>query len=245
MAEETKPITQTDTAETKVETKEEVKTETAPETVGEIQKDEQEKPTVGLDKYLDEKSARKDAEARADVLAQEIEALKNDPAKSKVEVEQDIAELAKAHNIDEEFLQKLATSVHAKAKKELEAEFLPKINKVNAENAADKVEKKFSTLFEKTLDELPEYKGVVNRDVVKKLALDPTNAKKTLPQILEEAYGNAVTGKKTMETGATGAKTEKIDFSKVTSSDLDRINADPALKKEHNAYMEQEVRKYL
>ena len=248
--EEKKPVTQTDpAAETKVEeTKVEEKKETAPETtetLEEIQKEEVEKPTVGLDKYMSEKKARKSAEDRAEALALEIETLKADPAKSKTEIADDIAALAKEHNIDEEFLQKLATTVHAKAKKELEAEFLPKINKVNAENAAEKVEKKFTVLFDKTLDENPEYKGIVNRDVIKTLALDPKNAKKTLPQIVEETYGNAVTGKKTMETGPSGAKVEKPNFSKVTASDLERINSDPALKKEYTDWTQNEVKQYL
>lgn len=244
MAEETKPDTQKDgAAATQVEKKPEEK---VTPTVEEIQKDESQKPqTVGLDKYLDEKKARKEAEEKAEALAQEITELKATPGKSKEEVEEDIAELAKAHNIDETFLQRVATSIYTKATKEIEAKLLPEVSKITAKEKAEQIDKKFGALFDKTLEENPEYQGIVNRDVIKKLALDPTNAKKTLPQILEEAYGGAVTGKKTIEAGATGAKTEKIDFSKVTASDLERINADPALKKQYNEYTEKEVRNYL
>lgn len=245
MAEETKPSTQNETAETKVETKPKEENPETPDTLEEIQKDKPEKETVGLDKYLTEKNARKEAEKKAEALALEIETLKNTPGKSKAEIEEDIAELAKAHNIDEDFLQTLATSVYKKAKKDIEAELVPEVRKITSENKAEKVEKKFSELFEKTIADMPEYASIVNREVIKKLALDPANAKKRLPEILEETYGKAITGKKTIEAGPTGGKNEKIDFTKVTADDIARINADPTLKKEYSEWTQNQVKHYL
>lgn len=210
-----------------------------------LQEDSKEmKPTVGLDKFLDEKTKRKDAEAKAEALAREVETLKTSN-KSAVEISSDLKALALEHNVDEGFLVKLVSTVQGQTKKQIEAEMLPKLQEFETETRKDKFEKKFEDLFSKTLTENPEYKEIVNKDVIKTLALNPMNAKKTLPQLLEEAYGNAVQGKKTLETGQAGREPEKIDFSKMTTEDYEKINSNPELKKAHSDHLFQNARKYL
>ena len=62
------------------------------------------------------------------------------------------------------------------------------------------MEAAFATGLEKALQNAPEYRDVVNVSVIKALAFNPANANKTYRQLLEEAYGNAITGQRTVET---------------------------------------------
>jgi len=85
---------------------------------------------------------------------------------------------------------------------------------------------------------MPEYKNVANKSVIKTLSLDPANSNKTFEQILEDVYGNSVTGKRTMETSTPrGGKddTQTIDKSRLGEKGyFNEIKGDPALKKKYN-----------
>ena len=78
----------------------------------------------------------------------------------------------------------------------------------------------------KALDEAPEYKKVANMDVIKEMALNPANKDMTFPQLLDKAYGNALSGKRTVETTTPrgGATDQKVD--------MERTRRDPAYRKE-------------
>lgn len=54
------------------------------------------------------------------------------------------------------------------------------------------IEEIFSENFNKVMEGMPEYKDVVNRDVIKELSLLPQNAKKTFQQIVEETYKDKI-----------------------------------------------------
>ena len=47
-------------------------------------------------------------------------------------------------------------------------------------------------MFEKTMLTLPEYKNVVNRELIKSLALDPTNGKLSMSQIIKNTYAGKI-----------------------------------------------------
>ena len=88
------------------------------------------------------------------------------------------------------------------------------------------------------LEEVPEYKDVVNVNVLAGLAKDPANKDKTYIQLIEEAYGNAIGGKRTIETTTPrgGADPEKVDMEK-TRRDPEyrkRVLQDPELRKQYN-----------
>lgn len=183
--------------------------------------------------FLGEKKARKAAEKELKALRDLVEG-----GGSKSEISASIAELAEEHDIDKNFLQKFASAIKAETEKELDEKYSSRFE------SKDKQEK-FDTIFNKAyqvaLERAPEYKDLANSSVIKSLSVLPENAKKTLTQILEETYGNAVSGKRTIEhTSPGGGKDpEPLNFEKARkdSKYFDEVMADPALKKEYNKLM--------
>lgn len=96
----------------------------------------------------------------------------------------------------------------------------------------------FTKHFNDALENAPEYKDIVNVEVIKAMAFNPENANKTYKQLLDEAYGNAVTGRRTIEnaTPRGGAKDTKVDMDRAQSDTEYRhmVLADPELKKQYN-----------
>src|SRR5205085_12092257 len=105
--------------------------------------------------------------------------------------------IAEEHNIDAEFLKKLAGAIQKTAERTAEEKLAAKMKPIEARERAEKVEKVFNVHFEKAMAEMPEYADVVNREVIKTLSLDPANADKTFPQLIEETYGRSLRGKRT------------------------------------------------
>ena len=91
------------------------------------------------------------------------------------------------------------------------------------------------------MERAPEFKAIANPEVIKSLAILPQNAKKTLSQILEETYGNAITGKRTIETTSPGGgkEPEPLDI-KRAEKDIEyfkEVMADPKKKAQYNEAM--------
>ena len=86
---------------------------------------------------------------------------------------------------------------------------------------------------------MPDYKDLAQKEVIKALALDPNNSKKTFAQLLEMAYGHLIKGKKVLDntTPKGGVNNdEEIDY-KRAKSDMEYFNSimqEPQLKKEYN-----------
>jgi hypothetical protein len=76
------------------------------------------------------------------------------------------------------------------------------------------------------------------QEVIKTLSLDPKNSNKTISQLIEETYGNALPGKRSIEQNKPGGSKEsgEIDFdrAKKDGSYFKEIMADPGLKKKYN-----------
>jgi len=96
---------------------------------------------------------------------------------------------------------------------------------------------------------MPEYENLVNREVIKVLSLDPKNANKTFAQLIEETYGKAITGKRTIETTKPGGGKEptEIDFDKALKDTeyFKEIMSNPTLKKKYNDSISSRVSRYL
>lgn len=230
------------------EEKETPTTDTSVETLEVLTEKKEE--TVPLKKYMEEKRSSKEAEERAKALESELAKVKANMANMSVPaINDEITRLATEHNADPELLAKMmamAKNVTAKEiRAELEQEYAPKFTKIEQEKALEQRDKKFDELFGKTLANMQEYSGIVNKEVIKALAFNPANAKKTLPQILEEAYGNAIQGRKTIESANSGSRTEEVDLTNPDANDFDKINADPALKKKWAEQAEAQIRQYL
>lgn len=113
-----------------------------------------------------------------------------------------------------------------------------KLEQIERKENMSRMEKVFYENISKTLDNNPEYKEVVNIEVIKTLAFNPANANKTYKALLEEAYGNATPGRRTVETTIPhgGAKETKLDRERAKTDTAYRreVLADPELKKQYN-----------
>lgn len=206
------------------------------QTVGEIieQSQPEKKPELEYDKaYFSEKKARKAAERELNNLKKQIEG-----GATKKEISESIAEIADEHNIDPEFLQKLATSIKAEAEKDIDAKYAAKFEGKEREN---KFETAFKSQYEIAMERAPEFKAIANPEVIKALAILPQNAKKTLSEILEETYGNAITGKRTIETTSPGGgkEPEPLDIRRA-EKDIEyfkEVMSDPKKKAQYNEAM--------
>lgn len=183
--------------------------------------------------FLGEKKARKAAEKEVERLKAQIEG-----GASKETISDSIDAIAEKHDIDKDFLTELSSTIKAQTKAELEAE-------LNAKSEGENKFKQFEDAFNKglqtALERGPEFKDIVNTDVIKQLALLPQNSKKTISQLLEETYGNAIQGKRTIETTTPGGgkDPEPLDYDKA-QNDINYFNevmADPKRKAEYNEIM--------
>jgi len=124
-------------------------------------------------------------------------------------------------------------------------ELADKLAKFEKEGQNAKRDAALEAGLNKALDDAPEFKDVINVDVIKQMALNPANADKTFANLLEEAYGNALGGKRTIEstTPRGGAKNEKVDIEKARRDNtyLKEVLADPALRKQYNEGLENRI----
>jgi hypothetical protein len=113
-----------------------------------------------------------------------------------------------------------------------------KLEQIEEKDRRAALEATFMKHLNTALENAPEYKEVVNVEVIKALAFNPANANKTYKQLIEEAYGNAVTGRRTIETTTPrgGAKDTKVDMRRAQSDSAYRheVLADPELRKQYN-----------
>ncbi len=215
--------------DTKEETpKEAPQEETISETL-KVDTPKEEKQTVGLDKYLDLKKKHKQAKEDLESALEK--------GKDTKEISGDIETLAKEHNVDPEFLEKLASEIQQKAELRIDEKLKP----LTERDAVEKREKKFQERLKTTLEDMPEYKDVINVDIVKQLAFNKANADKTFKQLLEEVYGQVSGERKQMETAVSQTNTAptKLDYDKAVKDTkyFAEVMADPELKKEYNEKM--------
>lgn len=192
---------------------------------------EDDRPTVGLDKFLDQKRVNKELKQKLQDLEARIE-----EGSTKREVTADIRALADQHNVDPEFLESFADAVRQRTESVLEEKLRPLTEK----QASEQREKTFNTYLTQTLEEMPEYKGVINPEILKQLAYNPANRNKTFKQLLEETYGNVVKPRKTMENGSPrGEAAQAFDYDKAVKEPeyFREVMSDPTLKKQYNEEM--------
>src|ERR1035437_1348047 len=211
--------------ETKAEVKE-VKAGEVLETTKEEKKEPKMVPEAALIEYKKENKQ----------LVKEIKQLIESGA-TKKEVSTDLKTLADKHGVEPALIEDITAAVRQQVEGELEKKDAP----VKAKALAVEKDKIFEEHFAKTLAENPEYAKLVNKDVIKSMAFDPSNANKTFAQIFQSAYGHLVTGKKTLESTKPrgGAKDASVDFSRAAkdSEYFKEIMADPELKKKYNEDM--------
>lgn len=150
----------------------------------------------------------------------------------------DVAAIAEQFGVDAGFLEQYGKTIADKTQKELEAKFMPLLEKQDREKRQVETAQLFEKVFNDALTELPEYGKVVNKDVIKALAFSPANANKTLPQIIEETYGNAIQGRPSIETTRPAPnKEEHVDFDKMTPEQAAEASADPRQAGKYTEYL--------
>lgn len=216
---EVKPPEETVTPEPTIEEQLKVEEKKIPDSV----------PMARLNKEI---GRRKELEAQV----AELQAKASETNMSKKDIASDLRTLADKHGIDADFLGELAGAIRAEAEADIEERLRPFAEK----DKQEKIDRAFQAGFTKALADMPEYEGVVNAAVIKSLSLDPTNAQKTFRQLIEETYGSALGGKRTIDTNTTprgGNTPESLDLerAKRDTSYFKDVMADPELKKQYNA----------
>ncbi len=230
---ETKPV------ETKTEEKPVVEAPKEEVKVGELLKKEEPKET----KMVPEAALLEYKKENKEVL-RELKELREVVAKgaTKSEVTASVKELMSEYPDSKEFIEKFYGALKA----EVQAERASETKVTNAKEEAKRIDTIFNEQFDKVMEAYPEYKGIVNKDVIKTLSLDPKNASKTFPKILEESYGHLIQGKKTIEkTMSGGSKSDaKVDFKRAARDPeyFKEIKANPDMLKEYNADLETRMR---
>lgn len=196
--------------------------------------------SVPLKKYMAEKHAKRDAEAKAKELEAEITKLRENPYKSNQDIKVDVKSLSEKHGIDEEVLSDILNASYnitkEKVKAELQQELNPKLAEletIKKEKEKQDFENKFNNLVNQSLQEMPEYVDLVDKDDLKQWIKSGQYSKLTLPELIEQKYGKFVVGKKTLESSHASKQVEKPDTSKPLSDDqYIKLDTDPQLRKE-------------
>lgn len=164
----------------------------------------------------------------------------------KSETTADLKAIAAKHNVDLSFLEEIAAAIQAKAKVEAEEVATSKVKPLEAKDEAARIDRVFGEHYDRALEQLPEFKDVANRDVIKTLTLDPKNANKTFSQILDEAYGHLIKGKRSIEAAKPSGQNRDSGPVDVERAGKDQayfkeIMADPIKKAEYNKTIEKRL----
>jgi hypothetical protein len=173
-------------------------------------------------------------------LKNDIKALRTqiENGASEGKISASIDEIADEFSVDKKFLNKLTSAIRAEVEAETENKFSAKLKPFEDRDRAQAVASVFTKHFDKTMAEMEDYKDIVNKDAIFALSLLPANASKTLPQLIEETYGSAISGKRSIETTTPrgGVASGEFDFARANtdSAYLDEVLKDPALKKQYD-----------
>jgi len=214
-------------------------TETTEQTIGEVLTPET-KPavenTIPEHKFLEEKKGRKEAERKVKELQELIQS-----GASKKEISEDMDAIAKEYDIDPTFLEKLEKTIRSKSEKDIEDKFSLKFKPLEEKERKEKIDKAFQEHFQNAIKSLPEFEKIVNPEIIKSLSLLPQNASKTFSQLIEETYGNAITGKRSIPSTVYGGgkEAEPLDIERAGKDIeyLKEVLADPKKKEQYNSQM--------
>lgn len=226
-------------AEAEAKAKAEAEAEKKP--VGEILKEKKEAKLVPEAVLIETKKEVKELKKELADAKKQLE-----DGVSKKEVSASLKELAEEYELPEEFLQKLIGLTRKEAEAEIEAKMGAELKPLKEKEAREKFDATFKEHFDKSLEALPEYKGVADMELIKTLAKTPEYASKTFEQIFEKLYPNVKTTRKTLDESkpTRGGTRQEIDYAKAKedSDYFKEIMADPQLKKEYNENLKNRVR---
>lgn len=193
--------------------------------------------SVPLSRLNKEIAKRKELEERLATLESQA------TYKSDAQVDADINSIAEEFNLDANALNKVAAVIKRQTEQDLEERFRP----ITEREEMSRKETLFNQHFSKAMENLPEFKDIVNPEVIKQLAFNPTNGGKTFSQLIQETYGPALKGRETVETTVPrGGATGDFDINRAKSdpSYFKEVMANPTLKAKYNDALLQQVSRY-
>lgn len=191
--------------------------------------------TVGLDKFLDIKKQNKELKKQMDELKSKLE--NGDDVSS-----EDIDSIAEEFGVDKNFLKKLENTIRSQMSSDFEAKVSEKLKPIEQAEKAKQANQTFESIYNQTLERMPEYANVIDKESLRTLAFQKENSSLSLPQLIEKIYGRSISGKKTIETTTPrgGKDPQEIDF-KLARTDAQyfgEIMADPVMKAKYNQNLE-------
>lgn len=197
------------------------------------------------------KESRMVPEAVVIELKKELKALKRsiDNDATPKQVSSDLKTLAEKHNIDEGFLGELVSAIKEESKSDFDVNLSARLKPLEEKERNARIDSAFETHFNRAMEISPEFKGVVNKEVIKTLSLDPKNSHKTFNQLIEESYGHLVQGKRTLDAsgGNNRNETTTVDLARAKTDGeyFKEVMANPALKKQYNDQLTNSLSSYL
>jgi hypothetical protein len=195
---------------------------------------------VPLSSLMEFKNENKDLKKAIKDLEKRV----NDGEMSKADIKDDLSELAEEFDTDPKFVRKLSQILEARAEKKADEKIKPILErdgKITKKERDELIDTAFQKEFNLRIERMPEYKDIVDADVIKALSLLPQNANKTFPQLIEEAYGRAVSGKRTIDPikPGGGKDPDPIDYARAKKDTkyFEEIMANKTLKDEYNKNM--------
>ena len=246
-ANETEPTISEVEEEAKAESKDKPEA-TKEEKIGDVLKDEEEttddkksalptkkqEETVPLSVFLEVKNDLKDLK----------ESIRNGATQR--EVNRDLKAIAEKHDVSLEFIEELGEVLEARAEARAEARVSSRLKPLEEKEKSERFNRVFEQHYNLALENNPEFKDIANKDVIRSLVSDPRNSNKTFSQVMDEAYGHLVTGKKTLESPSSRSKlsdTSEINYEKAQKDEkyFSEIMANPVLKEKYNKNLEKRL----
>ena len=120
-----------------------------------------------------------------------------------------------------------------------------KLAKIEEKEKAAERDVKLTQALERALENAPEFKDKVNASAIKQMALLPQNKDKTMSSLLEEVYGNTISGTRTTETTTPrgGAANTKVDIDRARKDTEYRrqVLSDPDMRKQYNEGLQNRI----
>lgn len=168
---------------------------------------------------------------------------------TKKEVSASIKSIADKYSLDDEFLGELVSAVRSESKSEFEDTLAAKLGPIQERDREEKIDKAFTGAYARAIEAAPEFKGIANSSVIKALSLDPKNSNKTFNQLLEEAYGHLIEGKRTVDAPHGGNKGDNmvLDMARAKTDPkyFAEIMDNPVLKKQYNEKLPESLSAFL
>ena len=217
---------------------------TAGEIINEIapgdKKPEAKPEMVPLSSLLEFKNENKDLKKAIKDLEKRV----NDGEMTKGEIKDDLSELAEEFDTDPKFVRKLSKILEDRAEKKADDKIKPILErdtKITKKERDELIDTAFQKHFTSAIEKMPEYSEIADADTIKALSLLPQNANKTFPQLIEDTYGKAISGKRTIDPikPGGGKDPDPIDYerAKKDTKYFEEIMSDPERKKEYNKNM--------